>query len=1756
MSNLKKAKAKSKKEPKVSKATVRSTGGPGFDFEDQSAAWLMVKMLRGIVMPGIEVHGTSLLMQVRNAGWEGIDDILIEAELENSEQRQLAISCKSNVQVSANGLPAGFVKASWSLWRNSKKFKRNQDCLMLITRGSHKAFMPTWSDIKNWCDGGNASTAVSQIKASKKHKKIFDSIKSLDKKSLSSDEDTIALIKHLEVIPLDFQLAHSEVKHQSVAYCRELLQGGDKKVASTLWEYLIKRASAVRMAGGSLNLNDLWGELSLEFDLKDHHDFSPSWGSLSRITKDHLSIIETALPTGHVINRTKIEEEIKNLILENLTVVVYGSSGSGKSALVKSLLDKNFPYWRQVWFSPEALDQASAEKTRAGIGISQPISEVLRSTVSERNVIVIDAAERLNPECALRTKRLLLDLNTKNSETNTGPIWNVIVVGQVEAWTGGKLQALVGECLTKSIEVQEAKPEEVREALRTSKNLAWLATHDDAVKALTNLRTLAWVIEAEQLFKSQSDEVMSIPAIADRLWAYWTNDKTKLQALLIKMAEREAQFERSFAISELGLEFSGALDESPKQFPLRLNKKTNRVEFQHDLAADWARFQHLKSLKHSIELWAPFASNPLWHNALRMLGQLLLREGSNTNTAWDLAFERAENAKETHVLVADILLDALCLDPLAEQLLNERVELLLKDNGSRINRLLKRFQHTATMPGVPEALRHVDPSLQLYLEAQHRTPIYGRWPQMARFLAAHKEKIAELASPIVAKICEIWLTCTPLRLSSGEAMPYRKEFAELAVATARALQVLQGNGVIFLDKLEKPVYMAAFAATYDLPEEVAEWALEMAQRRPIRQDVADAIKKFRAERRKKEAERLRTDSAHRKRIKELRSIPSFISASRELPPWPLGPQGRVEKDFRDACLDSQALVRLMAEKPLIAKEILLATIIEDSPKEDYSERMRLDESLGLEFDNSGYPTAYWKSAFFTFLQINSTLALDALMTLISFCMERWEGDGDSVPTFEVELSHGQRKIYKGDINVFCWSQENSLHNGQLHSALAALERWMQIQIDGGIDVAPVITQLLERTNSLSVLGVLISIGKYKRELFSSVLLPLLTVHEFYIADESRVDNGRFGFDGLAWHRAGERIYEMAREWTFASYRKVTLEEIAVDLIKGNEKVADYLKAAIAKWERPENLKNAIEQRVLAAQLDRRNYCMKFNADDGAEILEFIFPAELQGEITEFQRPNQPKLQALNLPYQCEQIIAGTILLTDKQAEHLASLLDEIPQHEEIDKQFTIKAAIAATLAVKADAWLKKNSAIASQVDDIFFESISRIGDSLKELQSHSKLMGDQSLRFTSIALSHRWIVTGEAGCQLDKLILKILTSRDNQAVFILMEASYRNRAQLKHRWWRLLYLCTLWAGLSQLAPWWSEDKQVILQWERWLRWLRSCPLNEKASFESIDPLAIAKRIYRLEQARNRRQKNKWRAKLNRQGFAGLDSYVLKTTFSWLLSNESKETIEGKHECFLVQKIWEFEVWNKYEDKDDESDSDDRESPPSELGYEVIRKLSKILASSQPVDASSIWRPVLSIGVDGQYAIGHFIDSWFLEHMGQNSYGSFEYHWRAMLEFALSADNWSPNRYWYKGQQLFRQLLGFNSGFFKTYQGDGQLIIRMKDLFECWASKHLHRDEDNVTAFSIFLTSNVGKPIRLDGLLWIQAAIIHPDFYTGRREYTESSLIELLDSIVSEDAAVVSTNKKIRDALLAIAARLASKQSSAALALQDRIRNVR
>jgi hypothetical protein len=169
--------------------------------------------------------------------------------------------------------------------------------------------------------------------------------------------------------------------------------------------------------------------------------------------------------------------------------------------------------------------------------------------------------------------------------------------------------------------------------------------------------------------------------------------------------------------------------------------------------------------------------------------------------------------------------------------------------------------------------------------------------------------------------------------------------------------------------------------------------------------------------------------------------------------------------------------------------------------------------------------------------------------------------------------------------------------------------------------------------------------------------------------------------------------------------------------------------------------------------------------------------------------------------------------------------------------------------------------------------------------------------------------------------------------------------------------------------------------------------------------------------------------------------------------------------------------------------------------------------------------------------------------------AFERVWRAIAEYGLAAD-WSQPGLWFYGERLICDLLGFGNEDALSRLTPGA-ALRMKDVYERWAATHLARDEECVTRFCHFLTTNFGAPLRLDGLRWL-AAMLKERKPSGRwyREGTGDALMDLVASALSSDAQALSQDAQARQALVEIAAALAARNIPTALALQERIKQLR
>ncbi|CAM4283849.1 hypothetical protein COEX109129_16545 [Corallococcus exiguus] len=1711
-----------------------------------------MKALSGEETPGVGGVGIQMQAQVSTLGWR-IDDLLLASEA-NGARLRLAISVKGNQQVSDTGLPADFVTRAWDQWRDPQgPFNRATDGLALVTLGTNQSFDATWREVKNACSGSDAALAISRIRSNPRQSRVFDSVRNPG--GSASDGETIELIRRLHVLPTDLQFAHSETESQSTARCRLLLESGAPGEAEALWKELINVATETRLRKGTVTLQDLWSRLRLRFELRQHPDFQRDWETLSNITSDQKARIVTALPSGYAVPRTAEKAKFQTAVAKNAVTVVFGESGCGKSALVKFVLDANFPSWNQVWFGPTDLKTALSAARRGTLPLRHELSRVLNATVKPANVLVLDSAERIEATEFVVIRQLLQAILPAVGQAEAA--WRVVVVTQPQGWADGEEMMPEGR-KAELVELEQVTSSEVKLALLPSPTLGWLADHDDTLVALTNLRTLGWVIKAGAAMGSSARGLASHTAIADRLWKYWTQDRADVQALMMRLAQREASFERSFALTDLNPTDTTIFANRPSELPLRQNERTNRVEFEHDLAADWARFQFLKQVWTDAPQWTHLAENPLWTNALRMLGQFLLRQPAEVGTAWDTTFDTVVAAK--NALAGDILLDALCLDPEAERFLNDRVDLLLANKARGFTRLLLRFHHIATVPaGGPLAQ---DSAVGLYMEAQYRTPVFGRWSPFLRFLIAQRERLGGLVSSALAKVIETWLTKTPRQMSDGARMPFRREITEIALAMARTVQVEKRLGVMYVMR-EHLLYTAPLAGAADLPDEVGNWAMELAGRRKVDADIKRRVAQGRREQAATHANRLETDLEYRARNERRQQMShSIISSRARLPPWPLGSAGKVDVDFRAACLKGLGIQPLMRARPELAAEVLLALIIEDQPEREYG-AARLEIDLGLHFPEDACPTAFWKSPFFPFLQIASDVALGALIALVNFSTERWGAEvmrrqQGTLPGVTLQFEDGSEKTFIGWWQVFDWPQSNSMRNGNLFCALDALERWLTCKLNAGEDVTAAVERLLREGNSAALVSVLLNVAKYQPSLLSGALAPLLTFPSLFYWDRIRVGQINDNFVGLSWLRGGQVMFDFARSWTLAPHRQERFLDVVVKLLLTDDGVARHLQSLIPTWTLPEDPKDALEFQLLCAALDRTNYQTATDPKTGAKTQGFVCPNDLRLKVQSWQSEKAQPLTHLLMPEHCARRLQSGQALTDEEAAYLYGLLESCEaatMDDELGKS-KCRLATAATLVVLGRAWLAKMPEAQIRALAVVRTAVSDLPSTGEEIRNRRVGSRRDELKFAAHAVMHLWLA-GDGSPDQETDVLRLLTSGDARAAAVVVGIAYANREQLGPAWWRLLQAGVIWSGLILLVPHPGDGEGAERAWSGWLARLRRFPLRGvDANADSLDFKWVAAARGRLGFARELRLyasgDRTWREKPERRPGVSLADDVLEVVLGWLIDGEGIG--DRQLDTRLTLSIWDYEASRAM--AQGEADKYGKyDLPTQNLGYNVLQKLAALSLAAPDNESQAVWGPVLAHGPAAHHALKHFIRSLF-RHLGKiDDPAAFERVWRAVVEYGLAAE-WSKPGLWFYGEELICDLLGFGNEAALERLAPGA-ALRMKDVYERWAQGHLDRQEECVTRFSHFLTTSFGAPLRLDGLRWIAAMLKakNPSKHWYREE-TGIALVDLVAAALGSDAHALSKGADARQALVELAAVLAAKNTPAALALQERIKRLR
>jgi hypothetical protein len=966
-------------------------------------------------------------------------------------------------------------------------------------------------------------------------------------------------------------------------------------------------------------------------------DFERICGT-SRARMHHIQRETAGVPIARATELARLEEGLNRHV-----TVLLGESGTGKSALARIYCEQVMSGRGLVlWLDAETL-QRSADPVALSdaFRLRAPLLEVIAKHEGER-LLVLDAIDQVYSHQTLTMIGALLE----GTRYGTSPC-KVLVICQPREWprVEDALESVkVDTTSWVRLPLNPPTIEQLAPIWRKlpSADLLWANVR---LRNLvnSNLKMLDLLVRASA--GGEAGGLVGETSLASLIWTRLICDgpnRRERGQLAGQLAEVLADRIR---ISIPASRLRGPLDQL-EQARICIVDSEDRVRFGHDIFGDWVRLQRL--IAHGDDLDAYLTedrlTSPVWHRALRLYG-LHLSDDKEDLALWRLAFRLLDRRS---TVAADLLLEAIALGFRADEHLESLLPELLANKGAILIRLLERFLYSGTKP---------DPRHEAAGWTTARYPNWAYWGHLLPFLHRHRAEVLSLAPMQVAEIARFCLDLTEL----GGRL--RKEAGEIALLLGQKLLNERVQD-------QRMPFRIALAAVDVYEEEIVAFALKAAER-TTEQRVDRDRHQLMAER-----------------------FPEYDPEEPVPEPPPDGPRNAVNLAFRDAVMRDRALVPLMARRPDVAREVVLACIIAHRPLGYRQEQHDEEWNVDLAFAFPDLPASPFRGPFLHLLRADFQQGLEAVARLIDFAVEGWRqrrletGDREhyiydpaSTTTLAIEVDGAPRTLL-GDDRVFGWSAGLGypLPDDRLTSALMALEFYVYDLLDTHQPCEAEVKAILDRMASVPLLHVLMDIGRKEPELFVGPLVDLLGIPELYDWDvtiraqgrshllynlrpsRKRLVRLRAGRKCL-WKRGVGRRRTLRRPWQQATrdfnksaHRTVGLFPAAQTPFLNSDGVKTWLAPKTARWtEELRTLDVGRRQDVL------QRLVLGFNVDNFRIVGDHVVNVALWQYETEKQKresgaPRRQLREASHLALQCRQHLdEGTRLPTDQLPRFLGEL---------------------------------------------------------------------------------------------------------------------------------------------------------------------------------------------------------------------------------------------------------------------------------------------------------------------------------------------------------------------------------------------------------------------------------------------------------------------------------------------------------------------
>ena len=436
------------------------TGGEGFTFEGDVAAFYLTALLAEEYAPGIDDRTVVCVsVQQRDFG-EPLDDVIVDFEDAEKKPARLSLQVKRSLTISKAKTNKEFrdiIRDSWATFRKSDfrvKADRYGAAVGTITPTKELA-------LKTLCDwareslttdhfdarfvkGGNASGGIKAVKND------VVALLGETKGTPCTSEEVHHFLAHFVLIQFDFLREGATDPPDAINRIRDCLTPDDAAKAPLIWSRVVQLARASAGKSGQFNRARLVHSISAVARLRGSTSLLPDLSKLTELATSYANLIQDDIG-GMKLNRTSLLEKLDTKLTTARVVQVRGLPGSGKSVVVRRALQRALERGPVFFLKAEQLEGTSwinyaTTQGLSGASLEQLLLEVGAAGTS---ILFIDAIDRISK----KHQPIIIDVIRTIVESPLLDNWRVVVslrdtgIEMLRNWLGKFLDDLKVETL-------------------------------------------------------------------------------------------------------------------------------------------------------------------------------------------------------------------------------------------------------------------------------------------------------------------------------------------------------------------------------------------------------------------------------------------------------------------------------------------------------------------------------------------------------------------------------------------------------------------------------------------------------------------------------------------------------------------------------------------------------------------------------------------------------------------------------------------------------------------------------------------------------------------------------------------------------------------------------------------------------------------------------------------------------------------------------------------------------------------------------------------------------------------------------------------------------------------------------------------------------------------------------------------------------------------------------------------------------------